>query len=95
MLRLHEAGWPKISILTFFDRPTIAGLADLIDSEGKDTERAADESWKVLSVQPQGSSTPIFMIQGFTIFRDLSRLLGTDQPFYALTMRPHSQIFLT
>ena len=33
VLRLHEAGWQKISILTFFDRPTIAGLAELIDSE--------------------------------------------------------------
>ena len=33
VLRLHEAGWPQISILTFFDRPTIAGLAELIDSE--------------------------------------------------------------
>jgi acyl-CoA synthetase (AMP-forming)/AMP-acid ligase II/thioesterase domain-containing protein len=34
VLRLHEAGWPQISILTFFDRPTISGLAELIDSEG-------------------------------------------------------------
>jgi thioesterase domain-containing protein len=84
VLRLQEAGWPKISILTFFDRPTIAGLAELIDSERQDTEWAADESWKVLSVQPQGSRTPIFMIRGFTMFRDLSRLLGSDQPIYAL-----------
>jgi AMP-binding enzyme/AMP-binding enzyme C-terminal domain/Phosphopantetheine attachment site len=25
VLRLHEAGWSQISILTFFDRPTVAG----------------------------------------------------------------------
>ncbi|MGC2758560.1 AMP-binding protein [Candidatus Binatus sp.] len=84
VLRLHEAGWPQISILTFFDRPTIAALAALLDSEGKDQRRTPHESSGVLSVQPQGSRTPIFMVRGFTIFRDLSRLLGTDQPIYAL-----------
>jgi oxalate---CoA ligase len=84
VLRLHESGWRKISILTFFDRPTIAGLAELIDSEGKDSRGYADESSRVLSVQPQGSRTPIFMVRGFTIFSELSRLLGTDQPIYAL-----------
>jgi oxalate---CoA ligase len=35
VLRLNEAGWRRISILTFFDRPTIASLAELIDSETK------------------------------------------------------------
>ncbi len=84
LLRLHEAGWPKVSILSFFDRPTIAGLAELIDSEGKDTDGAADQSWRVLSVQHRGLRTPIFLIRGFTIFCDLSRLLGDDQPIYSL-----------
>ncbi|MFZ0678094.1 MAG: AMP-binding protein [Candidatus Binatus sp.] len=31
--RLRQAGGPSISTLTFFERPTIAGLAALIDSE--------------------------------------------------------------
>ncbi len=84
VLRLHQAGWSNISILTFFDRPTIAALAALIDSEGKDEDGASYESSGVLSVQPQGSRTPIFMVRGFTIFSNLSRLLGTDQPIYAL-----------
>ena len=83
-LRMREAGWPSVSMLTFFERPTIAGLAALIDSEGKGTESAPDATPKILTVQPHGSRTPIFMIRGFTIFRDLSRRLGLDQPIYAL-----------
>jgi acyl-CoA synthetase (AMP-forming)/AMP-acid ligase II/thioesterase domain-containing protein len=42
VLRLHKAGWPMISILTFFDRPTIAGLAELIDSEARSEPGRAD-----------------------------------------------------
>ena len=46
VLRMHEAGWSKISMLTFFDRPTIAGLADLIDSDTDSTpaQNGADAS---------------------------------------------------
>ncbi len=33
ILRMRDVGWPSISMLTFFERPTIAGLAALIDSE--------------------------------------------------------------
>jgi acyl-CoA synthetase (AMP-forming)/AMP-acid ligase II/thioesterase domain-containing protein/aryl carrier-like protein len=42
VLRLHQAGWRKISILTFFDRPTIAGLAELIDAETRSEPGRSD-----------------------------------------------------
>jgi len=83
-LGMRDAGWPSISMLTFFERPTIAGLAALLDSAGIETEVAPAEAPKMLTVQPHGSRPPMFVIRGFTIFRDLSRLLGPDQPIYAL-----------
>ena len=35
-------------------------------------------------MQSNGWRPPIFMIRGFTILRDLSRLLGAEQPIYSL-----------
>ena len=67
-----------------FPAATIARLAELIDSEGENAGESVDESRKILSVQSKGSRPPIFMIRGFTILRDLSRLLGAEQPIYSL-----------
>jgi thioesterase domain-containing protein len=41
-LPMQKAGWPNITVLTFFERPTIAGLAELIDSETEAASRRID-----------------------------------------------------
>lgn len=72
---------PPVSLLK---HSTIQRLANLI--EGK---KSTDQDWSsLIAVQPKGSKPPFFAIHGvggniFT-YRELSKELGEDQPFYGL-----------
>jgi phthiocerol/phenolphthiocerol synthesis type-I polyketide synthase E len=73
----------KLPIFTLFEAPTIAELAQVLR---RDT---APAGWSPLVViQPHGSRPPFFCMHGaggnVLIYRELSRLLGDDQPFYGL-----------
>ncbi|MBV6405295.1 MAG: amino acid adenylation domain-containing protein [Flavobacteriales bacterium] len=68
----------RLPIRTLFQAPTIAELAAAIDRDG--TEPAA---WKHLAaIQPHGTRTPFFCVQGDEAHVYLPKLLGADQPFY-------------
>ena len=54
-LPMQKAGWPNITVLTFFERPTIAGLAELIDSETEAASRRID----VRTPEPDGSESAL------------------------------------
>jgi phthiocerol/phenolphthiocerol synthesis type-I polyketide synthase E len=73
----------KLPIFTLFEAPTIAELAEVLR---RDT---APAGWSPLvAVQPNGSRIPFFCMHGaggnVLIYRELSKLLGDDQPFYGL-----------
>ncbi len=73
----------QLPLATLFDAPTIAELAQVLRRE----ERASHWS-PLVAIQPLGSRPPFFCIHGaggnVLIYRDLSRRLGPDQPFYGL-----------
>jgi thioesterase domain-containing protein/acyl carrier protein len=73
----------KLPLATLFEAPTIAELAQILRRE------ASSSDWSPLvAIQPEGSRPPFFCIHGaggtVLIYRDLSRNLGSDQPFYGL-----------
>ncbi|HTD68004.1 MAG TPA: amino acid adenylation domain-containing protein [Candidatus Limnocylindria bacterium] len=73
----------KLPVTALFHDPTIAHLADLILSE-ENLQAAA-----VIEVQTSGTRLPVYFLHGDIIgggfyARDISRLLGNDQPFYVL-----------
>jgi aspartate racemase len=73
----------NLPLATIFDAPTIEQLANIVG----DKDWAA--SWSPLvAIQTDGSLPPFFCIHGHRGnvigYQDLSRLLGKDQPFYAL-----------
>lgn len=73
----------KLPIFTLFEAPTIAELSEVLR---RDT---APAGWSPLvAVQPNGSRPPFFCMHGaggnVLIYRELSKLLGNDQPFYGL-----------
>jgi phthiocerol/phenolphthiocerol synthesis type-I polyketide synthase E len=73
----------KLPIFTLFEAPTIAELAQVLRRD------AAPAGWSPLvAVQPNGSRPPFFCMHGaggnVLIYRELSKRLGEDQPFYGL-----------
>jgi thioesterase domain-containing protein/acyl carrier protein len=76
----------KLPLATLFEAPTIEELAQILNRE------APASGWSPLvPIQLQGSRPPFFCIHGaggnVLIYRDLSRDLGSDQPFYGLQSR--------
>jgi non-ribosomal peptide synthetase component F len=72
-----------LPISTLFYAKTIAEFAALIEKQH------SGDSWSSLvPIQPNGSRIPFFCVHGgggnVLIYRDLSRHLGPDQPFYGL-----------
>jgi len=73
----------KLPMATLFDAPTIGDLAQILDRE------APNSRWSSLvTIQPNGSRPPFFCMHGaggnVLIYRELSKHLGEDQPFYGL-----------
>jgi len=73
----------KLPLSVLFEAPTIAQLAKHL------RRRTEDSAWSPLVViQGKGSRPPFFCIHGgggnVLIYRDLSKHLGTEQPFYGL-----------
>jgi thioesterase domain-containing protein/acyl carrier protein len=73
----------KLPLMTLFDVPTIANQARSLQSSREES----DPTW-VVEVQTGGSKAPFFCVSPSVIdvitYRELSRNLGDEQPFYAL-----------
>jgi phthiocerol/phenolphthiocerol synthesis type-I polyketide synthase E len=73
----------RLPLSALIDAPTIAQLARILQNDG------TRPSWSpVVPMQPEGSRPPFFCVHAaggnVLLYRDLSRHLGTDQPFYGL-----------
>jgi phthiocerol/phenolphthiocerol synthesis type-I polyketide synthase E len=73
----------KLPLATLYDAPTIEELARILNAE------VSSSRWSSLvTIQPLGSRPPLFCMHGaggtVLMYRDLSRHLGNDQPFYGL-----------
>ena len=73
----------KLPLATLFEAPTIQEMARILRNE------VASSGWSPLvTIQASGSRPPFFCIHGaggnVLIYRELSRNLGSDQPFYGL-----------
>jgi amino acid adenylation domain-containing protein len=76
----------RLPLATLFRAPTIEALAQSIGN-GR-----ATGSWRSLvEIQPSGRRRPLFAVPGaggnVICYHDLSRLLGSEQPFYGLQAR--------
>src|SRR5207249_310684 len=73
----------RMPLATLVEAPTLERLADgLRNHEGPAPRRP------LVAIQPGGSRPPLFCVHGHSgevlFYRDLSRRLGPDQPFFAL-----------
>src|SRR5882724_5854815 len=81
--QIDKAFKVKLPLATLFEAPTIEELAGVLRRE------ASTSSWSPLvAIQPAGSRPPFFCMHphggNVLIYRELSRHLGSDQPFYGL-----------
>ncbi len=81
--QIEKAFHVKLPLATLYDAPTIQDLAQILRGE------ASSSGWSPLvAIQTNGSRPPIFCFHGaggnVLNYRDLSKHLGTDQPFYGL-----------
>ena len=73
----------KLPVATLFDAPTIAELAEILKQE------TAKSRWpSLVAIQTKGTRPPFFCVHphggNVLVYRDLSRHLGIDQPFFGL-----------
>lgn len=73
----------KLALATLYEAPTLEELARIVRGE------VSASGWSPLVViQPSGSRPPLFCVHGaggtVLMYRELSRHLGEDQPFYGL-----------
>ena len=73
----------EVSVPAFFQKPTIAGLARAVRKNGSPSAAGC-----IIPIHPEGSRPPLFCMPGFDgqagNWLHLARLLGPDQPVYAL-----------
>jgi acyl-CoA synthetase (AMP-forming)/AMP-acid ligase II len=73
----------RFSALDFFDQPTIASLAGLIEAA-----QSGSSAGDCIALRAIGSRSPLFCVpasgQGPYYLRHLAKRLGCDQPFYAV-----------
>src|SRR6185503_17654814 len=86
MSRIEQLYGRKIPLAALFKAPTIESLSIILRHE---TDAS---SWSPLvPIQPHGSKTPFFCVHPVSgnvlCYRELSRRLGAEQPFYALQAR--------
>jgi thioesterase domain-containing protein/acyl carrier protein len=73
----------SIPLTTLFQTPTVEDLAEKLREEEQ-----PEPSNSLVAIQPSGNKPPLFCVPGHVAntiqFLDLSRYLGSDQPFYAM-----------
>jgi thioesterase domain-containing protein/acyl carrier protein len=85
--KVKETYEVDLALSTLFEARTVRLLAEVICQERK-SATAEPESWfKMVPIQPEGSRAPLFWIPGgngtsVLAFRQVSQLLGSDQPVY-------------
>src|SRR5271165_5886106 len=84
--RIEKTFHVKLPLATLFEAPTIEELARILQQEARAVEPSG---WRPLvAIQPSGTRPALFCMHGaggnVLIYRDLSRYLGAEQPFYGL-----------
>jgi thioesterase domain-containing protein len=82
--RIEDRFGQAVSLPSFFQRPTIDGLAEQLRGH------VPRRPWSPLvAIQPRGTGVPLFCVHpalgSVARYDALARQLGTDRPFYALT----------
>jgi amino acid adenylation domain-containing protein len=76
--QLERSSGFVLELGSIFQRPTIAGLAELLLHGG-----TRPRSLRI-PLQAEGAGTPLFCLLGIWIYRDLAKVLGSESPVYGI-----------
>lgn len=83
MAKIQQEFGKSLPLVTLFQSPTIADLANLIK-----TEKDIPTDFCLVPIQPKGNKSPFFCVHAVggdvLCYADLAGYLGPEQPFYAL-----------
>ncbi len=83
MAKIQQELGKSLPLVTLFQSPTIADLANLIK-----TEKDIPTDFCLVPIQPKGNKSPFFCVHAVggdvLCYADLAGHLGLEQPFYAL-----------
>jgi thioesterase domain-containing protein/acyl carrier protein len=89
--RIDKTFHVKLPLATLFEAPTIEDLSRILEQEAVAPEPSSGGWNPLVAIQPNGNRPTLFCMHGaggnVLIYRDLSRYLGPDQPFYGLQAR--------
>jgi aspartate racemase len=92
--RVRETCGIDLPLRWVFEAPTVAGLAERIEADGK--KGSQDTATCAVAVQPHGDRAPLFFVSGFggaiLPFQALARELGSQQPLYVLDVNSLSDL---
>ena len=74
--RINKAFGSTLPITTIFNAPTIEQLAGIL--------RGQASLSRLVPVQPNGTTPPLFIIHSYLIYEALRKVLGEDRPLYGL-----------
>lgn len=77
--KLRESLGANVPVAEFFERPTIAALAEQLGSEVAPAPHAS-----VVPLVRRGEGTPLFCVCGLHIYQDLARALFPSRPVYGV-----------
>jgi thioesterase domain-containing protein/acyl carrier protein len=92
--RIEKQYGVELGLSTLFEARTVSQLAELIDGRLQSNHSEVKGFGSIVPIQPHGTRLPVFWIPGgygtsVLAFKDVSLLLGPDQPVYGFeTLKP-------
>ncbi len=85
--KLQQEVNPNIETMDLFKYPTVAGLAERMDTESEGDHAASQEFYTLFPIQTNGARPPFFWFHSGLIRDFLPDYVGKDQPLYALVLQ--------
>jgi amino acid adenylation domain-containing protein len=81
LFQVEQTFHRSLSMVTVFQKPTIAQLADLLRDE-----KALSQPYRVFPIQPEGTRPPFICLGAGPYFLPLARHLGSDLPLFGVDL---------
>ncbi len=81
--KVHDQFGVRLDPISLFRGPTLREFASQL---AKPTNAAAEDDWRIVRLQKDGSKTPIIAIDNPILYYGLARQLGADQPLTSLQL---------
>lgn len=83
LAKVGKAFGRKVNVAALFAAPTARAFARTL-AENDDAKRV--DAWTIVPIQPEGTKTPVIVINNMVIYYELAKKLGPDRPVVAVQL---------